>query len=214
MTAGSILPWEILTPLRLSQTMTPLRFDSISQISPSQIVYSIEVLSYHFSQYHLCWLMDMIAGMRPVMYSTTEASQNGLGWVRCGRDINHSINSYPLPTSNGNYYTLSFTIDFKHPNDTVLIAYTYPYTTKDYRRHMEQLVSRPESQDKMRVQQLCQTIAGFSCDLVTITDFVNDKDRIGLIGVGEMSAFVLALVPALVLVFHPIKMAIIVGREL
>ncbi len=126
-----------------------------------------------------------LVGMRPVMYSVTDASQNSLGWVRCGRDISHSINTYPLPSSAGNYYTLSFTIDFKYHNDTVLLAYTYPYTTQDYRRHIEQIVNRPDSHDRIRIQPLCQTIAGLNCDLVTITDFLNDKDRIGLIGIGK-----------------------------
>ena len=117
--------------------------------------------------------------MRPVMYSKTDARCRHQGWKRCGRDISHTMNNYTLPTGNGNYYSLSFTIDFSNPDDTVLIAYTYPYTTKDYHRHIQKLISSPDSKDKIHVRPLCQTLSGSNCDIITITDFTHEKDRIG-----------------------------------
>ena len=79
-------------------------------------------------------------GMRPVVYSCVDASTKGIGWVRSGSEINYFSNAFSRNNSagegNGQYYTLSFTIEFQHPKDTVLIAYSYPYSLTDYKSHI------------------------------------------------------------------------------
>jgi hypothetical protein len=98
------------------------------------------------------------------------------------------------------YYTLSFSVEFKHAKDTVLIAYSYPYTFTDYKVYLRDTLARlnlsrghshaqshgdakNKTQDILRVSKLCTTIGGEICDLWAITDYTTDKDRIGPIAV-------------------------------
>ena len=49
-----------------------------------------------------------------------------VGWRRCGTDVCYYQNH--IKRKGGHYYTASFTITFPHDNDTVYLAYCYPYT--------------------------------------------------------------------------------------
>ena len=93
-------------------------------------------------------------GMRPVVYSCVDASNKGIGWVRSGSDISYYSNAFTRSNSagegNGQYYTLSFTIEFQHPKDTVLIAYSYPYSLTDYKSHIGDVLGRPGAADVIR----------------------------------------------------------------
>jgi cytosolic carboxypeptidase protein 2/3 len=121
-------------------------------------------------------------GMRPVIYSMENASK-GVGWIRAGRDVSYTL-STPASTVAGNnpdFYTLSFTLDFQQPHDTILIAYSYPYTLSDHHRHLAELVAKPKANAIIRRLRLCQSIAGNPCDLIILTDFLHDKERIGVL---------------------------------
>jgi hypothetical protein len=51
-------------------------------------------------------------------------------------------NSSPRPfkrdgEGSASYYTLSFTVEFSIAKDTCLIAYSYPYTLSDHKKHLQ-----------------------------------------------------------------------------
>ena len=78
--------------------------------------------------------MFAIVGMQPVMYSTLEAQEDRVGWVRVGTNVCYYRNYFTRsrevtggPTGK-TYYTSTFTVTFPHTNDTCYFAYHYPYT--------------------------------------------------------------------------------------
>jgi hypothetical protein len=70
-------------------------------------------------------------------------------------------------------------MEFHHPKDTVLIAYSYPYTLTDYKHHLQQILDRPRSDSLIKRFKMCSTLAGEDCDLVVITDFGDGREKIG-----------------------------------
>jgi hypothetical protein len=132
-------------------------------------------------------------GMRPVMYSTMDAANptNPKGWVRCGvpGSIRYFSNSYKRidavqgqpgmtrEVDGAMYFTLTMTIDFHNPNDTYLLAYTYPYTYTDMKYHIQDLLSSPRTARHMRRQIMCKTVAGHDCELLTIADFAATENK-------------------------------------
>jgi len=147
------------------------------QVPPVRVRFNIVNLTKPDSLFNL--------GMRPVVYSCHDAATRGISWVRSGTDISYFSNSYQRNNTAGEgvncYYTLSFTIEFHNAKDTVLIAYSYPYTCDDYKVHIGQIMSKPGASDVIRKSVLCKTLAGEDCDLLIITDFkCKEKDRIGM----------------------------------
>jgi len=90
--------------------------------------------------------MFIHAGMRPVMFSVSEALQGRPYWYRVGTRIcyykNHFVRS--SLTAGGlrgkTYYTASFTVTFKQQHDVCYIAYHYPYTYTMLQVHTAQAV--------------------------------------------------------------------------
>ena len=106
------------------------------------------------------------------------------GWVRSGSEICYYQNSFIRNNTAGegvaSYFSLSFTLEFSNPRDTVLIAYSYPYTCSDYRSYITHLLDRSNSNDIIRQSRLCTTLSGEDCDLLVITNFKDkEKERIG-----------------------------------
>ncbi|KAM7396122.1 hypothetical protein PAMP_019190 [Pampus punctatissimus] len=68
------------------------------------------------------------------------------------------------------FYTLTFTVTFKHNEDVCYLAYHYPHTYSALKAHLNVL---QKSVDPAKVffrhQILCGTLAGNSCPVVTIT---------------------------------------------
>ncbi len=64
-------------------------------------------------------------GMRPLLYSEIEAEKHYVGWSRVGHNIRYYRNH---EDDDGSSYSLTFTLNFPHDNDTVYIAHCYPYT--------------------------------------------------------------------------------------
>jgi hypothetical protein len=82
--------------------------------------------------------------------------------------------------------TLSFSYTFEHENDTVFFSYFQPYTLSDLQDLLFALKTRyPEDHLKnvLKMQKLCDTMAGNPCYILTITSDVNKND----IDVGKVS---------------------------
>jgi len=71
--------------------------------------------------------------MKVAIYSEKKAKENEIAWHRGCTNINYFANNVrkePLYL-NKTYYTLTFTHEFEHSNDTVYFAYSVPYTYTD-----------------------------------------------------------------------------------
>ncbi|XP_023799418.1 cytosolic carboxypeptidase 1 isoform X1 [Cyanistes caeruleus] len=115
-------------------------------------------------------------GMQPLMYSVQEALRSRPCWTRVGTDIcyykNHfSRSSIAAGGQKGkSYYTITFTVTFQHKDDVCYFAYHYPYTYSTLKMHLRKLESMHNPQQiYFRHDVLCETLAGNSCPLVTIT---------------------------------------------
>uniref|UniRef100_A0A668SIK8 Peptidase M14 domain-containing protein n=1 Tax=Oreochromis aureus TaxID=47969 RepID=A0A668SIK8_OREAU len=111
-------------------------------------------------------------GMQPVLYSVKEALEGRPHWIRTGTEICYFRNNF-CPAQGRRrttFYTLTFTITFKHSEDVCYLAYHYPYTYSVLMAHLKIL---QKSVDPAKVffkqQTLCSTLAGNSCPIVTIT---------------------------------------------
>ncbi|XP_058502222.1 cytosolic carboxypeptidase 4 isoform X1 [Solea solea] len=111
-------------------------------------------------------------GMQPVLYSVREALEGNPHWVRTGTEICYYRNHY-CPAQDGSratFYTLTFTVTFKHNEDVCYLAYHYPYTYSALKAHLKVLQKSVDpSKVFFRQQSLCNTLAGNPCPLVTIT---------------------------------------------
>lgn len=69
-------------------------------------------------------------GLQPLLYSDTDARTSGMGWRRVGWDVSYhrSSESYPPHMSpDQTYYTLSWRMQFPHPQDVCYLAHCFPY---------------------------------------------------------------------------------------
>ncbi|KAI1889776.1 hypothetical protein AGOR_G00166410 [Albula goreensis] len=111
-------------------------------------------------------------GMQPVLYSVQEALQGRAHWVRVGSEICYYRNHFcPSSQKKGpSYYTLSFSVTFQHSDDVCYLAYHYPYTYSALQTHLQILEQSVDPRKVFfRQQNLCNTLAGNPCPLVTIT---------------------------------------------
>ncbi|KAK4886670.1 hypothetical protein RN001_002941 [Aquatica leii] len=107
-------------------------------------------------------------GMKPLLYSTKDASLNKIGWRRCGDNINYFCNE-GIHIEESITYTLTFTLEFPYEGDTVYLAYCYPYTYSDLKAYLCELCNHPIRSTYATIRQLCKTIAGNDLYYVTIT---------------------------------------------
>ena len=122
-------------------------------------------------------------GMQPLIYSKKREKERGIGWRREGEKISYYQNHVKRPRGKKGekstfFYTLSFSLSLPHDNDTVFIAYCYPYTYSDLRNDLSLLTSEQDRSVFVRRKVLCHTLAGNAVDLLTITDFSSPQQEI------------------------------------
>ena len=142
---------------------------SIKNMIPNvNYIFTIRNMSKPGSQFNL--------GMQPVMYSTLQES-----WTRAGSEIYYYKNHYyKVPRDicdkdncDDTFSSLRFSINLPHYGDLVYLAYHYPYT---YSNLLSDLL-KISCFDHVNIQELCKTISGKTCHLVTITTPENIKDK-------------------------------------
>ncbi|XP_010785411.1 cytosolic carboxypeptidase 4-like [Notothenia coriiceps] len=110
--------------------------------------------------------------MQPVLYSVREALGGRPHWVRSGTEICYYRNHHcpARGRRRTTFYTLTFTITFKHSEDVCYLAYHYPYTYSALKANLK-LLQRSVDPTKVFFQQqaLCSSLAGNPCPVVTIT---------------------------------------------
>ena len=108
------------------------------------------------------------SGFRPLLWSEKEYDRCGKGWTRTGELISYSENT--TRRKNGsNFYTLSFTTAFEHPDDVAFLSMCFPYTYTDLQDFLECIERDEETSATFTRSELCRTVAGNRCDLLEIT---------------------------------------------
>ena len=114
--------------------------------------------------------------MKVLVYSQKKSENEELGWYRDGRNILYFANGIKKDKGlNKSFYTLTFTLDFPYNDDTVFIAYSYPYTYSDLVNLLTNIESNDKTSEFCVRKTLCRTIAGNKCEYLTITS--KNKDN-------------------------------------
>ncbi|XP_033752489.1 uncharacterized protein LOC117336185 isoform X9 [Pecten maximus] len=110
-------------------------------------------------------------GMKPLMYSEKEAQTKKVGWIRSGSDIKYYRNNIKYETSKGEkpFYSLTWTVEFPHDNDTVYFAHCFPYTYTDLQDYLLDISNDPVKSKICKQRVLCRTLAGNLVYVLTIT---------------------------------------------
>ncbi|XP_026818246.1 cytosolic carboxypeptidase Nna1-like isoform X3 [Rhopalosiphum maidis] len=117
------------------------------------------------------------AGMKPLLYSTKDASQKNIGWRRCGESIAYYKNDAPNGDSEDNpRYIFSFLLEFPHDMDTVYLAYNYPYTYTNLQDYLIKLKDDPVKAVFTKLRVLCRTLAGNNVHYLTVTEPCQEED--------------------------------------
>ena len=111
----------------------------------------------------------------------SEAASNA-GWRRSGSNICYYQNHYgnhharKHKGESNNFYTLTFTMEFAEQDDRCHLAYCYPYTYTRLTRFLDRMISSHPAVIRRRC--LCQTLEGYNCELLTITDFECSQEKL------------------------------------
>uniref|UniRef100_K3WKC5 Peptidase M14 domain-containing protein n=1 Tax=Globisporangium ultimum (strain ATCC 200006 / CBS 805.95 / DAOM BR144) TaxID=431595 RepID=K3WKC5_GLOUD len=129
-------------------------------------------------------------GMLPTVYVEAPKA-NQRGWHHAGGNVCYYKNADTYRNHKSgkvqNYYTLSFVYEFALCSDTsgsaigddtvVYFAHCYPYTYTKLQRFLLSLQKDPDRNRFFKRRIICKTIAGNSCDLLTITDFTQEDSQ-------------------------------------
>ncbi|PIK57933.1 putative cytosolic carboxypeptidase 2 isoform X10 [Apostichopus japonicus] len=119
-------------------------------------------------------------GMRPLFYSENLASTKGLGWHRVGHHItysrNYNLSRNPLLHPEIAYYTLVWQMEFPEENDVCFLTHCYPFTFTDLCQHLDTICSDSERKKHIKREVMCESRAGNSCFLLTVSNFT-DKNK-------------------------------------
>jgi hypothetical protein len=127
----------------------------------------------HSVKFNICNLVKLDSlyneGLLPCVYSLKEQALTGTTWHRAGTSVAYMPSTELRPGSQKPYYILTFTYEFKYPDDTVYFAHCFPYTYTELEGFLGQCT---HYSDICRVDTLCETLAKNSCRVLTITSEV------------------------------------------
>lgn len=108
--------------------------------------------------------------MKVLVYSEMMAEKNQTGWYRAGTNISYKANKISKSeNSKKSLYTLSYKFEFPYSNDTVLFAYSCPYTYSDLVDVLTKIECDEKKSEFCIRKTLCRTLAGNRCEYLTIT---------------------------------------------
>ena len=123
-------------------------------------------------------------GMKILLFSEKANARSGQGWYRGGTNIQYYPNTIRRPSSSKCFYSLSFNYKCEFDDDTLYLAYCFPYTYSALMEDLLLLESNPFIATIMNRKTLCHSIGGNRCDLLTITapgDPEETKKRKGVV---------------------------------
>ncbi|XP_042325501.1 cytosolic carboxypeptidase 3 isoform X2 [Sceloporus undulatus] len=111
-------------------------------------------------------------GMRPLLYSETEAKIHKVGWQRTGNEIKYYKNN--LSQDGRQYFSLTWTFQFPHDRDTCYFAHCYPYTYSKLQDYLSDIARDPSRSKFCKIRILCHSLARNIVYVLTITNPLQD----------------------------------------
>ncbi|XP_008109004.1 cytosolic carboxypeptidase 3 isoform X3 [Anolis carolinensis] len=122
-------------------------------------------------------------GMRPLLYSETDAKIRNVGWQRTGDEIKYYKNN--LSHDGRQYFSLTWTFQFPHNRDTCYFAHCYPYTYSNLQDYLSDIAADPGRSKFCKIRILCHSLARNIVYVLTITnplqDFREEKRKAAII---------------------------------
>ncbi|XP_012876998.1 PREDICTED: cytosolic carboxypeptidase 3 [Dipodomys ordii] len=113
-------------------------------------------------------------GMRPLFYSEKEAQSHHIGWQRTGDQIKYYKNN--LGQEGRPFFSLTWTCQFPHSQDTCYFAHCYPYTYSNLQDYLSAVNSDPVRSQFCKIRVLCHTLARNMVYVLTITSPLKNPD--------------------------------------
>ncbi|XP_072107473.1 cytosolic carboxypeptidase 3-like [Mobula birostris] len=107
-------------------------------------------------------------GMKPLMYSSRDASEGRLGWRRVGTHIRYYKSM--CRGERHQFYSLTWTFQFPHDSDTCYFAHCYPYSYSDLQDYLLDVATDPVKSSYCKTRVLCRSLAGNMVYLLTVTN--------------------------------------------
>lgn len=102
------------------------------------------------------------------MYSEADAKEHKVGWRRTGNEIKY----YKTNVGRGRrqYFSLTWTFQFSHDQDTCYFAHCYPYTYSNLQEYL-MAISKDEGKSRFcKIDILCHSLAGNIVYVLTVTN--------------------------------------------
>ncbi|NP_001276586.1 cytosolic carboxypeptidase 3 isoform X3 [Mus musculus] len=112
--------------------------------------------------------------MKPLFYSEKEAKTHNIGWQRIGDQIKYYKNN--LGQDGRHFFSLTWTFQFPHSQDTCYFAHCYPYTYSNLQEYLSGINSDPVRSKFCKIRVLCHTLARNMVYVLTITTPLKTSD--------------------------------------
>ncbi|CAI8023996.1 Cytosolic carboxypeptidase 3 [Geodia barretti] len=119
-------------------------------------------------------------GLQPLLYSEHEARATGVGWRRVGWNMSYTqsrVNYPPHMSPLRSYFTLTWSMRFYHHGDTCYLAHCYPYPLSALYTLLGKIEEDSERSKYIQREELCRTLAGNPCPLLTVTEFTGEEEE-------------------------------------
>ncbi|XP_064308152.1 cytosolic carboxypeptidase 3 isoform X1 [Phalacrocorax carbo] len=107
-------------------------------------------------------------GLRPLLYSEADAKKHKVGWRRTGNEIKYYKNN--AGQGRCQYFSLTWTFQFPHDQDTCYFAHCYPYTYSNLQEYLVAISKDPVKSKFCKIHILCHSLAGNIVYVLTITN--------------------------------------------
>lgn len=109
------------------------------------------------------------SGMKVLVLSERMHEFLGVGWQRGCDNIQYAENGIRKEGTGKSYHTLSFSFTFPYSDDTVSFSYAHPYTYSDLIEDLNAIELHPFRSQFVTRRELCATLMGNRCEIITIT---------------------------------------------
>ncbi|KFU90656.1 Cytosolic carboxypeptidase 3, partial [Chaetura pelagica] len=107
-------------------------------------------------------------GLQPLLYSEVDAKKYQVGWRRTGDEIKYYKNN--TGQDRHQYFSLTWTLQFPHDQDTCYFAHCYPYTYTNLQEYLVAISKDPVKSKFCKIHVLCRSLAGNMIYVLTITN--------------------------------------------
>ncbi|NXX82129.1 CBPC3 carboxypeptidase, partial [Urocolius indicus] len=106
-------------------------------------------------------------GLQLLLYSEADAKEHKIGWRRTGSEIKYYKNN--ASQGEQQYFSLTWTCQFPHDQDTCYFAHCYPYTYSNLQEYLATISKDPVKSRFCKIDVLCHSLAGNTVYVLIIT---------------------------------------------